>query len=256
MPDVIEATLRRQRIVAVSTVALGVLCGSLGLVRFQGAPGALLALGPKLLAAAYLTYRLLRRPSRAQLRLATSAFYAPPRGPVALPVAVTTWLLYLVIYDDGEQQRDAPWALLFAALAVGMAGFVLSRQWRNVALIDLTPEGIGMGWPRRSAFVPWSALDLHHPIYALDHDRALRLPLARPDLVHRRFGRRRDEHSPGLGDIDVAPSFLAAAVRHYARYPEYRAAIGTPEEYNRLRSALAAPQPGVPHGPTTGGWPG
>lgn len=251
MQDMVGTMLRRQRIAVVTAVAVGVLCGSLGLVRSQGAPGTLLVLGPQLLALAYSGYLAFRPSSSAQLRMGTSTFYAPPRSPVAPPVAIAAWLLYQVINYDGGRHRDAFWALL-AALAVGMAGAVVTGQWRGIALIDLTPEGIGVGRPRRSAFIPWSALDLHHPIYALDHDRTLRLPLARPDLVHRRFLRRRGQHSLRLWDIDVAPGFLAAAVRHYARHPEHRAAIGTPEEYARLRSALAAPQPGAAHQPTTG----
>ncbi len=41
-----------------------------------------------------------------------------------------------------------------------------------------------------------------------------------------------------LRDLDVAPPFLAAAIGHYVRHPEHRAAIGTPEEHDRLRRAL------------------
>jgi hypothetical protein len=37
--------------------------------------------------------------------------------------------------------------------------------------------------------------------------------------------------------LDIDPAYLAAAIRSYAEHPEYRAAIGTAEELDRLRSA-------------------
>ncbi|MFF0470648.1 hypothetical protein ACFYPX_24835 [Micromonospora zamorensis] len=41
------------------------------------------------------------------------------------------------------------------------------------------------------------------------------------------------------GPLHVDPAFLAETIRHYVEHPEHRAAIGTQQELDRLRAALA-----------------
>ncbi|MFI7575028.1 hypothetical protein [Micromonospora sp. NPDC049497] len=240
MRETIERALRRQRVVVVVAVVAGVLWGVLGTLADRGATGAFVALAPILLWLGYWGHELFRSPSRTGLRVAPeqSAFFAPPRWPVTLPVVMTAWLPLQLVTYSARWGRDAFWWFLLVVTAVAVA-IVVREQWLRLPLVEITPDGVGYGWPRRTVFVPWAAMDRDGPLWATQGDTFLRLPLVRPDLVRRsRLARRRAEQRFRVRNVDVAPVFLAAAVRHYARHPEHRTGIGTREEYARLCRTL------------------
>ncbi|XTZ14039.1 hypothetical protein ACQSSU_21335 [Micromonospora echinospora] len=117
-----------------------------------------------------------------------------------------------------------------------MIVFVVVDRWRQVPMVDLSPEGVGFGRPRRAFFVPWSALAAGQPILPTAQSRPLRLVLARPELEGGR--RRTDRELLPTHDVDVASDLLAAAIRHHLDHPAHRPAIGTVAEHARLRRAL------------------
>ncbi|MET7468373.1 hypothetical protein ACFYON_12610 [Micromonospora sp. NPDC005686] len=49
----------------------------------------------------------------------------------------------------------------------------------------------------------------------------------------------RDGTTVAVREVGAAPALIAGAIRHYLTHPEHRAAIGTREEYARLRRTLA-----------------
>ena len=123
---------------------------------------------------------------------------------------------------------------MVAGLAMTVLGLIL---WRRVPGVELTPDGIAHRRTERQWFVPWAALDPAGPVGFPREPGILALPIVRPELVT----------SSGLGrrgglvvvrDVDTAPTEIAGAIRHYLTHPEARAAIGTAEEYTRLRAAL------------------
>lgn len=232
--------LRRRRVVAVAAVVLGALWGALGELPGRESTGALVTLAPIVLLLGSCGYDLLRPPSRRGLRVAPeeTTFHAPPRGFITMPIVLTAWLPSQLITYAAQWGRDAFWWFLLAGTLVAIA-MVVREQCLRVPLVEITPDGVGYGRPRRTVFVPWAAMAPDGPVWATHSDSSLRLPLARPDLVRRsRLARRRAEQRLRLRDVDVAPVFLAAAVRHYVRHPEHRPGIGTPEEYARLRRTL------------------
>ncbi|MCM0674214.1 hypothetical protein NCC78_05860 [Micromonospora phytophila] len=221
MREMTSGTLRRQRVAAVTAVLLGVLWGFLASAADRGTP-ALLALFPLLLLLGYHGYWLFRSPSRAGLRVSPSgaAIYAPPRGAVTPPVVMIAWLPFQLISYGRRWERDVFWWLSLAA-SLAVIAWVVVHRWRRVPLLEVTPEGIGLGRPRRAVFVPWAALDRDGPLWATRNDGFLRLPLARPELVRRRFGRRAEQRL-WIQDLDVAPGVPGRGAA------PLRAASGTP----------------------------
>ncbi|QGN45576.1 hypothetical protein ACN26Y_04430 [Micromonospora sp. WMMD558] len=236
MREIIDAALRRQRRAATGAVILGALLGLLCLL-WKDDPARLLPTAAPL-AALFAYYGFFRRPSRAGLRQAPdrSAFYAPPRGAVTFVSVFLAWLPFQLAWYGSRWERDAfGWMFLLGSVAaIAVFGH---RQWTRLPMLRITPDGVASDGPQRAMVVPWSALDPLGPPPATEHDSELRLPLARPEQATRRR-RRRAEERVWLRDLDVAPPHLAAAINHYLRHPEHRAAIGTPEEYARLRRAL------------------
>lgn len=90
----------------------------------------------------------------------------------------------------------------------------------------LTAEGIAIDGGR--SFVPWDALDVTSEAGAW--------AVGSPELVQ---GRRVREFRPGEDvPLEVSLYFLTRVIDLYARQPAQRAAIGTPEELDRLRGTL------------------
>ncbi|MFV2112788.1 hypothetical protein ACFHW0_10695 [Micromonospora sp. LOL_025] len=110
--------------------------------------------------------------------------------------------------------------------------------WRRVPEFVLTPAGITAGDPLRHVHVPWEALEPAAPVRR-PQVGSLRLPVRSPGLIRRGGVVRRRQVDVETWALDVAPDLLAGAVTHYTVHPEHRAAIGTPQEYARLRRALA-----------------
>ncbi|MET7393460.1 hypothetical protein ABZS66_08205 [Dactylosporangium sp. NPDC005572] len=116
------------------------------------------------------------------------------------------------------------WAIL--ALNATAMLLLVQRMLRSRPLL-LTADGIGIDGGR--TFVPWPALEP-------GPDRPL-WRLARPELVR---GRRIRQLQPGQAvPLDVSLWFLSLSIYDYVTHPEHRAAIGTPEELDRLRGTLA-----------------
>ncbi|OZV75000.1 hypothetical protein CA850_29560 [Micromonospora echinospora] len=239
MHAVITRALRRQRITVVGAVVLGLAWGLL--VRARSDDG-LLTVVPMLLLLVGSGVVLFRGPSRAALRVDPDAVvtYAPPRAPAPFAAFAVAWLCFQLVRYGGERELGLfRWLLVVGSMALVV--FVVVDRWRQVPMVDLSPEGVGFGRPRRTFFVPWSALAAGQPILPTAQSRALRLVLARPELVSREGGRRRrtDRELLPTHDVDVAPDFLAAAIRHYLDHPAHRPAIGTVAEHARLCRALS-----------------
>ncbi|MFE0589574.1 hypothetical protein [Micromonospora echinospora] len=238
MHPVITRALRRQRITMVGAVVLGLAWGFLVRARSDDA---LLTVVPMVLLLVGSGVVLFRGPSRAALRVAPEAVvaYAPPRAPAPFAAYAVAWLCFQLVHYGGQRELG----LLRWPLAVGSVAlivFVLVDRWRQVPTVELSPEGVGFGRPRRAFFVPWSALAAGQPILPTAQSRTLRLVLARPELVSREGGRRRrtDRELLPTQDVDVAPEFLAAAIRHYLDHPAHRPAIGTVAEHARLGQVI------------------
>ena len=103
---------------------------------------------------------------------------------------------------------------------------VLSIRMLRSGPLVLTAEGLAIDGGR--SFVPWDALGARSDSGAWAVDS--------PELVR---GRRVREFRPGEDvPLEVSLYFLTRVIDLYARQPELRAAIGTPEELERLRGAL------------------
>ena len=124
--------------------------------------------------------------------------------------------------------------LALCLLVVILVGARLVDAWRGTHL-HLRSDGIDERSALRSLFVPWEALAPEHPRRPSIHTQHLKLRYTQRRLVrHRGVGFRKR-----LFIDTVHPWFIADVVRHYAGHPEHRAAIGTAEEYDRLRTQLA-----------------
>ncbi|MEV0136464.1 hypothetical protein AB0H83_49580 [Dactylosporangium sp. NPDC050688] len=103
---------------------------------------------------------------------------------------------------------------------------ILSVKMLRSGPLVLTAEGIAIDGGR--SFVPWDALDTTSEPGAW--------AVGSPELVQ---GRRVREFRPGEDvPLEVSLYFLTRVIDLYARQPERRAAIGTPEELERLRGTL------------------
>lgn len=102
---------------------------------------------------------------------------------------------------------------------------LLFRMVRSGPLL-LTELGIAVNGGR--SFVPWAALEP-------GHEHAL-WSVAHPSLIE---GRRIRRFQPGQDvPLDVSLWFLFRAIHAYVQQPHHRAAIGTPQELERLRGTL------------------
>ncbi|GAA2610361.1 hypothetical protein GCM10010399_46570 [Dactylosporangium fulvum] len=118
-------------------------------------------------------------------------------------------------------------AMAWAILVLNATALVLMlhRMLRSGPLL-LTADGIAIDGGR--TFVPWAALEAGPD--------SPQWTLARPELVR---GRRIKAFQPGqVVPLEVSLWFLSLSIHSYLAHPEHRAAIGTPEELDRLRGAL------------------
>ncbi|MEV8513255.1 hypothetical protein [Dactylosporangium sp. NPDC051484] len=116
------------------------------------------------------------------------------------------------------------WAIL--VLNASAMVLLLFRMIRSGPLV-ITPAGIAIDGGR--SFVPWAALTAgpESPQWTLIH----------PELVR---GRPIKRFQPGqVVALDVSLWFLFRSIHSYLDHPEHRPAIGTIEELDRLRGALA-----------------
>ncbi|WP_143049906.1 PH domain-containing protein [Asanoa ishikariensis] len=160
-----------------------------------------------------------------------------------MTVALTAafWALGPSTWEAGA---DPEWQLtvveVVATVPLGLAtvallGSQLYTLWAGLPAVVLTAHGVRLRSPFGYQVVPWNALRADCPPRPDPGDRFLHL------AVERGLGaRRRGLALIPLPWLDIHPWFLADAIRHYAAHPEHRAAIGTPEEHERLRHLLLA----------------
>jgi hypothetical protein len=134
---------------------------------------------------------------------------------------------------------DGPIILAVALLVIPCLTIPLALAWLRVVFrdqlrVELRPEGLWIFHGRTALAVPWEAI-AKDPYPRQDLLRVIRITIGRPELVPSRK-RRRAVLLPRYLAVD--PTFLTATVTHYLFRPEHRAAIGTPEEYARMKAAL------------------
>ncbi|NES26517.1 hypothetical protein GCE86_28895 [Micromonospora terminaliae] len=242
MQEIIAGALRRRRTAAVIAPAVGFGGGLLS--RWADAAGGavgLLTLVPPVLLLVLSIRELVRRPGTAELRIdeTARAFFSPPNRALTFPPILCGWLVFMAV-DSAHRAGDDPlrWTLVtvYAVLCLAIA----AGHWRRLPFVALTAAGVTYGAPRPLAVVPWEALGGELPVGPGASGRYLRLPIVRPDLVRRAGRGPRPGVFVAVRELTVAPALLAVAIQHYATHPQHRAAIGTPEEYTRLRHALTA----------------
>ncbi|MFD0746042.1 hypothetical protein ACFQ1L_32505 [Phytohabitans flavus] len=182
------------------------------------------------------------------------AFVAPP---AALQVAaLTSGALALLTSAAGSTLRDltegnsddvvfAIVTLVVLVPVVVLVALMVLASFRDRARIELRPDGVGLFERLGTHVVPWEAIAVGPYPHVRPGWAVNRIGLARSDLVRRRGAARlrpkaRDVSLPQM--VATHPAFIAAAINHYLFYPQYRTAIGTPQEYERLCRALTSPE--------------
>jgi hypothetical protein len=120
-------------------------------------------------------------------------------------------------------------------LMVGLSAMYVLLEWRDTG-VELRPDGLIDRTPFGTLTVPWEALAPGYP--QPGPGKSLVLTYARPELVRRRhfvFSRRR----LAAYGVNVDPLFLSAVIAYYLAYPQYRPAIGTQAEYDRLLHVMS-----------------
>ncbi|XVV08547.1 hypothetical protein ACQP2X_27280 [Actinoplanes sp. CA-131856] len=125
------------------------------------------------------------------------------------------------------------WSLqvLTILLAVSALAFCAAVAWRSPA-VRLGPDGIVARQLYGSLVVPWDAL----PAIAEVRPYRLGLHYGHPELVRRRGVWPLGLHGIPVTGVDTA--FLGAAIQFYSQNGDQRAAIGTEDEWRRLRGLL------------------
>lgn len=239
MREMIEAALRRQRVWAVGALIVGLFAGLAAVrIRDVGGPFVLLTALPLVAVLWAAVRQLSRRPSDSGLRIDEQerAFFAPPRREVGFLPVLAGFLPYQGVTTWAGSDGDAWLRALAAFFALASVAFV-TLGLRDAPSVELTPEGIVHRRHEKRWSVPWEALDPTGQVGSPGKLRAVSLPIHRPELV-RASGWGRGRSLVAVGDVDVVPEQLANTIRYYLAHPEHRAAIGTPEEYARLRRAL------------------
>ncbi|MCX4386862.1 hypothetical protein OG777_07965 [Micromonospora peucetia] len=238
MREMIDRALRRQRIAAAVAVAAGLLWG-LAARRVESAGAvALLTLVP-ILVLLWAMLRAFGRPGTGEFRVdeREHAFFVPPTGRTSYRWIVLAFAIYTTTNQLASDREGLWW--LYPSLTGPLAVVLAVALWRRVPSVALTPTGISAGDPLRHLWVPWEALDPAGPGGSYRQSGHLRLPVRNRNLVRQRGIASRRHTVVETSELDVTPELLAGAIRHYATHPEHRAAIGTPQEHARLRTALA-----------------
>ena len=127
------------------------------------------------------------------------------------------------------------------AVTVLAVGLLLVLAWRETGL-EVRPDGLIDRNPLGTLAVPWEALAPGYP--QPSPGKSLVLAYARPELVCRRHIASRRKLA--VQALNADPRYLGTVIAHYVAYPQYRAAIGTQAEYDRLRRALNDPAGPLP----------
>ncbi|MGC4893385.1 hypothetical protein [Micromonospora sp. DT31] len=240
MRETLGATLDRQRIGVAVAIVVGWLAAVVDMrAEEAGGPLVLVTLVPLAVLLVAAVRDLRRRPSTAELRVDEHerAFFAPPRATVNFLTILTGFVLYRAIVTVAGSGRNG-WDWGLAAFFLAFAVVFTALGWFRVPVVALTSEGITHGRHEQRWFVPWAALDPQRPVGWRSGNRTISLPVARPDLVRAGRGVGRGSTTVAVREVDAAPGVIVGAIRHYLTHPEHRAAIGTREEYARLRGVL------------------
>ncbi|NES31234.1 hypothetical protein GCE86_05780 [Micromonospora terminaliae] len=232
------ATVRHQHGVLILSVLLAV--GNAAATAFAPSLAQLLFLPLVVLALVLLVLGLLslqNRPAYFEVQPQIPAFGTPApawRACLAacflLPASAEVGALIPSSKQDNpwtpDSILDISWPLLIALL--------LAEAWRGYG-VQLRPHGVQQSWILGSLTVPWEALPVAQTTLPAERAAALWLAYAEPQLVRRR-GIPWRRHALRTDNVD--PRFLAAAIHHYVRHPDHRAAIGSHAEYQRLLAEL------------------
>ncbi|MGW4461251.1 hypothetical protein [Micromonospora sp. NPDC004704] len=237
-------------------VAVGLAVAGIVVAEFIGAttlPGLALSLllpGPIIFGLIALGPWLARRPKPTALRLGTGpAFVAPPEYPLlggtaAQQLTLTAFVTNLELRMLDPDEGSALLALIMVGLLVAVGVFGLSLLWvvaifRDGIRLELRPESLVVVTLLGRQEVPWEAIAVGPPPRPSTWD-ASPIGIGRQDLV-RTTGLIKvfPQVLPPLDRLGVQPAFLTNAINHYLLHPEHRAAIGTPEEHDRLQRAMA-----------------
>jgi len=130
----------------------------------------------------------------------------------------------------------APVFVVVLPATVAVLVTALFGVWAGRPALDLTPAGLRLRNLTGTVTVPWEALRPGTPVRPRPRTN-LALVVDRFDLVRRRGLVLASDAIP-VWALHVHPWFPADVIRHYATYPDYRGAIGTAAEYQRLRQIL------------------
>jgi hypothetical protein len=106
---------------------------------------------------------------------------------------------------------------VFAVIAIALA---VLAAWRRPSL-SLTPQGVVRFGPQGCRQTTWEEIGLPVTVTRLGQTLS--------------WG---DSEKASVRWFTTEAAFIAAAITHYRVHPEHRAAIGTPEEHQRLSRAL------------------
>jgi hypothetical protein len=180
-----------------------------------------------------------RRPRNLVVRPHVPAFSTPSQPSyvfMALAFLImATGQVGTVIRDWGTEpflSEQLP-NLIYGLLVV----LFVTNAWRDRG-VQLRPDGVRQAGVTGWLVIPWDAVPTVPALPPAPHANTVPLTFERPELV-RRSGlhvlRRK------LQTQDIEPWLLTAAISYYVAHPEHRAAIGSREEYARLRAELHDP---------------
>ena len=192
----------------------------------------------------WLPYR--SKPAALRVRADPSdrAFVAPPQylalaaqAAAQLTFAACWARLPLQTLEEGDGLASALYAALTFLLLAGVVA--MSLLWvvaifRDGIRLELRPEGLLVVTLLGRHVVPWEAVAVGPPPYT-SRWKTSRIIIGRPELV-RTSGLLRlyPQVLLPLPQLGVQHAFLTNVINHYLWHPEHRAAIGTPEEHERL----------------------
>ncbi|NMO56984.1 hypothetical protein HH310_38140 [Actinoplanes sp. TBRC 11911] len=168
-------------------------------------------------------------PARDEIEVVDGALVVPgDPGLLVLGLAHLTLIASIWVVGVHDSARAA-WAVLIVFFALPF--LLYGPGLRSGTGVSLTPDGIRARKQSGSVWIPWAALATTQP--PPDPDGTIVLALSHPSLIVKTAWPFDAERLP-------RHAVLAVAIRYYTANPEARAAIGTPESYERLVAEIGA----------------